>query len=66
MDRNVAWVVRGYLNLNDDQRAEFLDAINEYNRGNVATKDRINRESRNRVTRMDMGPLGSACACCGR
>jgi hypothetical protein len=66
MDQDVAWVVRGYLNLDTAQRAEFVTKVNEYINGNQATKDRIVKESRSPVIKMDMGPLGGICKCCGR
>jgi hypothetical protein len=66
MDQGVAWVVRGYLNLNAIQRSEFVQKVNEYNQGNETTQNRIVNESHSLVTKMDMGPLTTnLCKCCG-
>ena len=66
MDTRVADVVRGYLNLNNTERSEFASTVNEYIHGNEQARDRIVREARGKVIKMDLGPVGSPCTCCGR
>lgn len=67
MERSVALVVNGYLNLSNAQRAEFVNQINEFLEGGSASRDRITKEAINKSQRMDVGPIGSGgCPCCGR
>jgi hypothetical protein len=68
MDREVALVIRGYINLTSAHRSEFVDYINQYNKGTQTDKDSITRESVYKgAQRMDVGPVGSGiCPCCGK
>ncbi len=67
MDREVALVIRGYINLTPAQRSEFVDYINQYNQGTQTDRDGITRESVHKgAQRMDIGPVGGGiCPCCG-
>ena len=67
MDREVALVLRGYVNLNSAQQSELVDYVNRYNRGSRIERDGIVNESISKSAhRMDVGPVGSGCPCCGR
>jgi len=59
-------VFNGWLGLTAEERREFETAIRDYN--NAADSRRVDiRESvRKSATRMETGPLGSGCPCCGR
>lgn len=66
MDNKVAQVLQGYLQLTDTQKAEFQREFQGFNQGGEYTK-RVFRESVNAsVTKMQTGPHGGSCPCCGR
>jgi hypothetical protein len=59
-------VFNGWLALSEAERIEFEQAMKEFN-GATPTKQRELRETfQDRVTKMQTGPLGQGCACCGR
>jgi hypothetical protein len=51
-----------------NEQAEAIRRLNEYIQGNAPIKQRIVRESnqRNNVRKMNVGPTGSICPCCGK
>ncbi|MGA0588852.1 hypothetical protein ACO2Q2_17285 [Dyella sp. KRB-257] len=66
MDNKVAQVLQGFLQLTDAQKAEFQKELQGFSQGGDYTK-RVFRESVNAsVTKMQTGPHGGSCPCCGR
>ncbi len=66
MDNKVAQVLQGYLQLTESQKSEFQKSLQEFSQGGEFTK-RVFRESVNAsVTKMQTGPHGGSCPCCGR
>jgi hypothetical protein len=70
MNDKIRRVVNGWLNLSPEERREFQETIRQYNEATDSRKTEI-RESlrkslRESATKMETGPLGSPCVCCGR
>jgi hypothetical protein len=59
-------VFNGWLTLSEAERVEFRDAMQKYVSGTSEIKKRITEDSRSVITKMQTGPLGGTCACCGR
>jgi hypothetical protein len=66
MNDKTTRVFNGWLNLSEPERAEFRDAMQEYVAGAAGVKKRLAEDSRSVITKMQTGPLGGTCACCGR
>jgi hypothetical protein len=66
VDKDVARVLNGYANLTLAQRSDFIDVIKQYNRGNEYTRDSLVKEAYRNVQKMDLGPTGGGCPCCGK
>ncbi len=66
MDRKLAAVIIGYVSLSPDQRREFREAVQEFEKEDasekIATKSRLSPS----VIKMELGPLEGGCPCCGR
>jgi len=58
-------VLNGWLQLSQAERQEFAAAVAEYNAG-TQQKRTVLSESSQRVMKMETGPLGHGCPCCGR
>ena len=65
MERRARRVFRGYLELSNFERKEFEDAVEEFRRGSESTRKDL-RTNVEREVRMDTGPVGTGCPCCGR
>lgn len=64
MDENVARVLRGYLNLNEVEKNEFLSELRryeslQYDFQKNALKEQVEK-------RASVGPKNEICTCCGR
>ena len=59
-------VFNGWLNLTIGERQELENAIRRFNTTTVEERRRLLESTRDSVMKMDTGPLGSGCACCGR
>ena len=62
MDRDVAFVLNGFVKLSRDQRDEFVESVNKY------IKDEHKRVLIEKAVRSEInfGPMPSGCPCCGR
>ena len=54
--------------LSEHEKREALRKLHEYLDGGPITRQRIVKESvqQRNVQKMDVGPTGGVCACCGR
>ena len=59
-------VFNGWLALSDSERNEFDAAAREFRTSTESTKREVRESTRNRVEKMDTGPVGGPCVCCGR
>jgi hypothetical protein len=59
-------VFNGWLSLSDSERVEFDAAVREFRTAAESTKRELRESIRSKVEKMDTGPVGSPCACCGR
>ena len=66
MNEKTRKVFNGWLGLSNSERREFLEAIRDYDSANDSRKTEIRESIRNSVTKMQTGPLGGGCPCCGR
>lgn len=66
MNRRIATVFQGYRTLTDNERDEFIETVNEYNRAGLEKKSRMTREATEYTYKVDMGPVSTGCPCCGR
>ena len=63
-DDNVRYVFRGWLKLTGLQQAELSDLIDEYRSSPEIVRERL-RDTPPHVSKMEIGPLGKPCPCCG-
>ena len=64
--RNASRVLFGYSQLTDSERTEFDNEAQRF-RNSLPTARKDLRESfRGAVEKMDLGPVGTGCVCCGR
>ena len=66
MDKSVALVVHGFINLSPSDQRECYRYINEYYGGTHQTKISLSRRASNDAMQVDMGPLTGGCPCCGK
>jgi hypothetical protein len=64
MDVATARVIRGFLMLTENQRQEFVSAVNPLQRGEVTRKFVLDESEK--IIRVYTGPVGSTCGCCGK
>ena len=59
--------LKAYSALNEDERAEFIEKLNEYIRASDADKRKIlNEEFMVKSAHEILGPRGNTCPYCGR
>ena len=66
MDEKVARVLNGFIALSDAQKEQLIGALNEFRRGNDLVKRQLRESVTASVTKMQTGPHGGGCPCCGR
>lgn len=66
MDKDVARVFQGFLNLNSEQRKEFIETVNKFQSGTTYSNEQLRESVNASVTKMQTGPYDDTCACCGR
>lgn len=66
MNEKTERVFNGWLALSATERAEFDRAVRDYNNGSTSKQQEIRESTREHLTKMQTGPLGHPCACCGR
>jgi hypothetical protein len=67
MNEKTAKVFNGWAALTTDERQEFDRAVRDYNQQNESGKTKLRESVRKTAdARMETGPLGRGCPCCGR
>ena len=66
MSDSVNRVLNGFLNLSQSERQEFIRKINEFQQGNDFSRRTLRESVNASVTKMQTGPHGGGCECCGR
>jgi hypothetical protein len=77
MNEKIRLVLSGYLALSSEDRRKFVEEINRYINATEAGKRQIESDLKTNVlkeqdsmrkagARMETGPLGGGCPCCGR
>lgn len=64
MNEKVAKVLRGFINLTDSDKIDFINDLNKYQRGDSYDKNVTKRLVEERSS--SVGPKDSVCTCCGR
>jgi hypothetical protein len=64
MDTATARVVRGYVQLDGTQRQDFVEIVNNFNQGRISRTFVL--EEVQKIIRVNTGPVGGVCHCCGR
>jgi hypothetical protein len=65
MNKKTQFVFNGWLELSQAERDEFENAVREYNSGTYQKRVQLTESTRG-VAKMETGPLGRGCPCCGR
>lgn len=66
IDEEIAYVVKGYLNLSETQQKKFLGIIEEYHSGRRIFSTDLRESVHGSVTKMQTGPYHVPCTCCGK
>lgn len=66
VDSKTALVFKGFLNLDENQKANFQRLIAQYQQGNIFTNQQIRESVNASVTKLQTGPYRETCGCCGR
>jgi hypothetical protein len=66
MNEKTRKVFNGWLGLTEEERAQLQAAIRDFNVSNSTKQTEIRESVRKSATRMETGPLGRGCPCCGR
>lgn len=66
MNEKVTRVFNGWLKLSESERAELQNAIREFLEKDNSGKRLLIEKVESSATRMQTGPLGGSCPCCGR
>ncbi len=66
MDEKVALVLNGFLTLSDPQKQQLIGLLDEFRTGTDFTKRQLRESVSASVTKMQTGPHGGGCPCCGR
>lgn len=66
MDKRVAFVLKGFTELNSTQRAGFIEEINKYLK-DKSQQQPIEESIRKSIPNsINFGPAPTGCPCCGR
>lgn len=66
MDKEVEFVINGFMGLSNFQQKKVIRRINEYQEKRSEDQRRLRENVRRSVTKMQTGPHGPSCPCCGR
>jgi hypothetical protein len=66
MNEKTQKVFNGWLSLTVDERQEFNKALREYTEKPESGKIEFRESIHKSATKMETGPLGRGCPCCGR
>lgn len=65
MNRNTQLVYRGFLQLNEEEKRQFIEEINKFfQKDHQGRQFEISEISKNE--RIVLGPLSTGCPCCGK
>jgi hypothetical protein len=59
-------VLNGWMALNATERADFERAVRDYNTTSYTKQEELRESVHDRVIKVQTGPLGQGCPCCGR
>lgn len=62
MTERVAFVLNGFIELDVDERKEFIEEANKYIKGTKPIQQNFSRMTESVV----LGPLNNTCPCCGK
>ena len=62
----VVKVVRGWISLSESERREFQRFVEQYERGDMRMQGSLRESVYSSVTKLQTGPLGGTCPCCGK
>jgi hypothetical protein len=66
MNNKTTRVFNGWLHLSLDERREFDEALRQYRASTDYQQRNLREATEGIVTKMQTGPLGETCRCCGR
>ena len=66
IEKEIAHVFNGFLNLTDSQKIKFLGIVKDYQSGNHISNESLRESVHDSVTKMQTGPYRETCTCCGR
>jgi hypothetical protein len=66
MNAKVRKVFSGWMSLSDAERRVLAESVREFEQGSEYAKRSLRESTRDAIMKMDTGPLGSGCPCCGR
>jgi hypothetical protein len=66
MDKQIAQVLNGFLSLTDSQKQLFQKYLVEATTGTPYSRQLLREGVNASITKMQTGPHGGGCACCGR
>ena len=66
MTNRVVVVFKAWVDLSEDEKTEFLQALREYQEAGTIRKGQISEQLSARGNQVLMGPLRHGCPCCGR
>lgn len=59
-------VLNGWLHLTPDERKDFDNEVRRYQQSGAADQRHLSESIDTAVNKMQTGPMGGTCACCGR
>lgn len=65
LSRSAARVLRGYIELSDQEKHDLFEYITEYDRRDQMGR-RLIKEENDRSLGVTFGPAPTTCPCCGR
>lgn len=66
MEKRIARVLKGYIELSDNEKAELIRLFASLNSANFSERQTVTKSMNDSLNRIDMGPVGAGCPCCGR
>jgi len=65
MNKRVARVLKGYSELNESEKGELVEYVNQFRTG-TSRETRVLNEELGKSLGVTFGPAPNACPCCGR
>jgi hypothetical protein len=62
MTERVAFVLKGFIELDVNERKEFIDEVNKFIKGSESIQQNFSMITESVV----LGPVNKTCPCCGR